>query len=197
MKRLIFLGVFLMTGSWAHAATPGMPRPLGLELGSQLAKTKRTLATLKATVTVHETTQPGIDGGPYTYTRLEASFARGPIERVKLYFYAKKLARMKLLSRDTESPIHVSILGSPSLQSPTGRTFWWNHRHISGVSCQGRSKATRSSSTPRKVTKGECELFDMRVLVDVLGNRQHIEVQYQMLIQSAIEKVEKLKQGRP
>ena len=172
------------------------PQPLGLSLGTSLTKALSTLNSLKANVTTDEKNQPGIHGSPYTYTRVKAAIPKGSIEQVKLYFYNKKLARMKLLARDGSSPMRTDTFGKPSLSSPTGRHFWWKRAELSGMSCQGHQIKNFSSPT-NNTPKGECEIFDMRTLVDILGNRQQIEVQFQLLVQGTVEKVEKLKKKRP
>jgi hypothetical protein len=70
--------------------------------------------------------------------------------------------------------------------SPTGHAFWWNPDQLTGVACH-------LSAT--KPPKGRCEIFDMRILVDVLGSRHQIEVQFQTLVQGTIEQVEKVKKA--
>ena len=103
---------------------------------------------------------------------------------------------MKLLARDGSAPLRTDSFGKPSLSSPTGRHFWWKRTELSGMSCQGHQIKNFSSPT-NNAPKGECEIFDMRTLVDILGNRQQIEVQFQLLVQGTVEKIEKLKQKRP
>lgn len=112
-----------------------------------------------------------------------AAFKTGPLEQAKLYFYDGKLTRIKVQSRDEKPPINTKKLGKPGLLSPTGHAFWWNPEQLTGIACH------RSATKP---PKGHCEIFDMRILVDVLGNRHQIEVQFQTLVQGTIEQVEKV-----
>ena len=196
MKIMAITVLLLLVTLPANAGIDPLPQPQDLRLGNSLAKTLETLKTKKAVVTSEEKKQPGIHGSPYTYTRVEATLPQGPVARAKLYFYNKTLARMQLLSRDHRAPLAVDSFGKPSLASPTGRQFWWDRKNMSGISCQGRQAKAFSSPTGR-LDKGECELFDMRVLVDILGNRHQIEVQFQLLIQGTAEKVETLKKKAP
>ena len=196
MKKVSSALLVLLCALPARADADPAPRPLGLSLGTSLTKTLSTLKTLNVGVTTNEKKQPGIHGSPYTYTRVSATLPKGKIEQVKLYFYEQKLARMKLLARDGSAPLSVNSLGKPSLSSPSGRHFWWRAKELSGVSCQEHQKENFSSPTGSS-PKGECEIFDMRVLVGVLGNRQQIEVQFQLLVQGTAEKLRKQRTQRP
>jgi len=193
MKTVLTAVCLILFALPAKAGIDPLPKPLGIAVGSDLPTVLATLKKLKAVITTDEKKQPGVHGSPYTYTRVKASLSNGPIERVKLYFYDQKLARMQVLSSDQRTPILLTKFGKASLESPTGRQFWWNRDKLTGVSCYGL-KSNASSTPAAQINKGECEIFDMRVLVNTLGNRQQIEVQFQLLVQGTNEKVNKLKQ---
>lgn len=183
---LLALLVFATPAS-ALAATQ-LPTPMGLSFGSKLKTATAKLAKLKAKVSTEEKDQLGLHGKNYKYTKVEAAFKTGPIEQVKLYFYDGKLTRMKVQSRSEKPPVNTRKLGKPGLLSPTGHAFWWDPEQLTGIACH------RSATKP---PRGRCEIFDMRPLVGVLGNRHQIEVQFQTLVQGTIEQVEKVRKASP
>lgn len=180
MKTLFPLLAVLFMSFPAQAFHP-MPSPSGIVLGTSLTRVQAALKSAGArTDSLSKTVQRSPAGAHYAYSKLAATFPKGPLAQVKLYFYNAKLARAKFYGRAQAFPIEIASLGKPDLVNSRGRRFWWNHGAISGISC--------GLSRNQLTVVGRCEAFDMRALVGALGNRHDAEVQYQKLLQSTIER---------
>lgn len=151
MSRCLSLGLLLAlcaTASPAQARRWSLPAPLGLSMGLSVAKAEALLRAAGAAARTHRSPSRAW-GQTFERTKIKAKLPQGPIRRVKLYFIADRLARLKVYGRDRQAfPVNAKKLGKPFRTDGRSRV-WVSAKRLQGIRCR----------------PGKCDLMDESMLI--------------------------------
>lgn len=159
MRFLVVLAITLC-GSAALAGIKAVPRPLGLRLGSSVAAAEKLLRRHGAAVRTRTSKRTTPSGKSFERAKISARFSKGPFRRVKLYFFNKLLARIKVYGKGVRARL-TARLGKPDYAGAS-RKHWTEPRRFQAVSC----------------SDDKCELFDMGLLIGKVATKAEVEKEY-------------------